>query len=192
MRALEQQQAQELNSLNLPYDSNNAGFAVSAPTTPPRINAVLNGEPLGSTRMARSQHSVDAESLLKAVGSAADKRKSVTYAPSVNLSPELPTATNGNSVYARAAGARSMPASRRTSTGSHDEDIAGHLQNLSLIGEHSSRASPIPPSVSSGLLRSNSRYGDEGAKYASTYNAGMLLDEQLDHEMNSKFSSKIF
>jgi hypothetical protein len=36
------------------------------------------------------------------------------------------------------------------------------------------------------LLRSNSRYnGDEGARYASTYNAGMMLDEQLDQEMHS-------
>ncbi|KAG2753374.1 hypothetical protein P692DRAFT_201862362 [Suillus brevipes Sb2] len=45
MRALEQQQAQEL--LSIPYDPTaSAHLAVSAPTTPPRVNAVLNGDNL--------------------------------------------------------------------------------------------------------------------------------------------------
>ena len=43
MRALEQKQAQEL--LSIPYEPNGNGgvqhLAVSAPTTPPRINAQL-------------------------------------------------------------------------------------------------------------------------------------------------------
>lgn len=42
MRALEHQQAQEL--LSIPYDSNGNGIqhlAVSAPTTPPRLNVPL-------------------------------------------------------------------------------------------------------------------------------------------------------
>lgn len=47
MRALEQKQAQEL--LSIPYEPNGAGgvqhLAVSAPTTPPRLNAQL-GEAL--------------------------------------------------------------------------------------------------------------------------------------------------
>ncbi|KAJ7456455.1 ARM repeat-containing protein [Mycena latifolia] len=189
MRALEQQQAQEL--LSIPYDPNapsaNGGIqhlAVSAPTTPPRVNAVLNGEPhQGGQR--RSQH-FDAETLSKAVGTAvSDKRKSVTYAPSVNLSPDLNTgsAANNNS-FSRAAGAKSMPASRRTSASEHDEELAGHLQGLSMAGE---RASPGPVPVSASILtRGSSRYtDDEGARYASTYNAGMMLDEQLDQEMHN-------
>lgn len=191
MRVLEQQQAQEL--LSIPYDPNapngNGGvqhLAVSAPTTPPRINAVLNGDAHLGFRSGRGQHSVDPESLSRAVGTAADKRKSVTYAPSVNISPDLPSHSTNGQGFSRAAGAKSMPASRRTSASSHDEELAGHLQGLSLAGERSNRASPAPTVSASILLRGSSRYGDdEGARYASTYNAGMMLDEQLDQEMHS-------
>ncbi|KAJ7651951.1 ARM repeat-containing protein [Mycena polygramma] len=186
MRALEQQQAQEL--LSLPYDPNATNgmqhLAASAPTTPPRVNAVLNGEPLQGAQR-RSQH-FDAETLSKAVGTAvSDKRKSVTYAPSVNLSPDLNTGSAANnSSFSRAAGAKSMPASRRTSASEHDEELAGHLQGLSMAGE---RGSPGPVPVTASILtRGSSRYGDdEGARYASTYNAGMMLDEQLDQEMHN-------
>ncbi|KAF7367374.1 RNA-binding protein [Mycena sanguinolenta] len=186
MRVLEQQQAQEL--LSLPYDTNapsvNGGIgqiAVSAPTTPPRVNAVLNGEPHPAPQ--RRSQIFDAETVSKAVGSeVSEKRKSVTYAPSVNLSPDL--AANNGSSYSRAAGAKSMPASRRTSASEHDEELAGHLQGLSMAGE---RASPGPVPVSASILaRGSSRYADdEGARYASTYNAGMMLDEQLDQEMHN-------
>lgn len=193
MRALEHQQAQEL--LTIPYGSDapngNGGLqhlAASAPTTPPRINIPLNSETQGGVRTGRGH--VDAESLLMAVGTAADKRKSVTYAPSVNLSPDLPGGgpINGQT-FSRSAGAKSMPASRRTSASSHDEELAGHLQGLSLIGERSNRASPAPGPVSASILvRGNSRYGDDqGARYANTYNAGMMLDEQLDQEMHSLY-----
>ncbi|KAF7340109.1 RNA-binding protein [Mycena venus] len=188
MRALEQQQAQEL--LSLPYDANapsaNGGMghlAVSAPTTPPRVNAVLNGEPHPAPK--RRSQNFDAETLSKAVGTAvSDKRKSVTYAPSVNLSPDLNTGSAANSSFSRAAGAKSMPASRRTSASEHDEELAGHLQGLSMAGE---RASPGPVPVTASILtRGSSRYADdEGARYASTYNAGMMLDEQLDQEMHN-------
>ncbi|RDB28480.1 Pumilio domain-containing protein C6G9.14 [Hypsizygus marmoreus] len=193
MRALEQQQAQEL--LSIPYDANapngNGGIqhlAVSAPTTPPRVNTALNGETHPGARVGRAQAPVDAESLSRAVGTAADKRKSVTYAPSVNLSPDLqPSAGANGHNFSRTAGAKSMPASRRTSASSHDEELAGHLQGLSMAGEHSNRASPVPAPVSASILmRGNSRYGDDqGARYASAYNAGMMLDEQLDEEMHN-------
>ncbi|KAJ7275587.1 armadillo-type protein [Mycena haematopus] len=189
MRALEQQQAQEL--LSLPYDANapsaNGGMgqiAVSAPTTPPRVNAVLNGEPHPAPQ--RRSQNFDAETLSKAVGTAvSDKRKSVTYAPSVNLSPDLNTSSAvNNSSFSRTAGAKSMPASRRTSASEHDEELAGHLQGLSMAGD---RTSPGPVPVSASFLtRGSSRYADdEGARYASTYNAGMMLDEQLDQEMHN-------
>ncbi|KAF7319842.1 RNA-binding protein [Mycena kentingensis (nom. inval.)] len=182
MRALEQQQAQEL--LTIPYDGNGViqHLAASAPTTPPRVNAALNGDAHAASQR-RSQH-FDAETLTKAVGTTiSDKRKSVTYAPSVNLSPDLATG-NGNS-FARNAGAKSMPASRRTSASEHDEELAGHLQGLSMAGE---RRSPGPVPVSASILtRGSTRYGDDevGARYASTYNAGMMLDEQLDQEMHN-------
>lgn len=195
MRALEQQQAQEL--LSIPYDPNNpnngAGLqhlAVSAPTTPPRVNAALNGETPSGLRFGRSQHSVDDEVLLKAVGTAAsDKRKSVTYAPSVNLSPELVSSgtTNGSQSFSRGVGAKSMPASRRTSASSQDEELAGHLQALALAGERSNGTSPAPTPVSASILmRGGARYGeDEGVHYGNAFNAGMMLDEQLDQEMHS-------
>lgn len=127
--------------------------------------------------------------LLPAIGNVADKRKSVTYAPSVNLSPDLAAgaATNGHS-FSRPAGAKSMPASRRTSASSHDEDLAVHIQGLSIAGDRSNRASPVPAPMSTSILqRGNGRYADdEGARYANTYNAGMMLDEQLDQEMHSE------
>lgn len=181
MRALEQQQAQEL--LCIPYDpSASAHLAVSAPTTPPRVNAVLNGDNL--VRAALSHSSVDAETLSRAVGSAvADKRKSVTYAPFVHRSPELGSSHGTNGHYARPAGAKSMPASRRTSASSHDEELAAHLQDLSLAGERPSRATPSPALAHSGLTRG--RYSDE-ERTRGQYNAGMMLDEQLDQEMHSE------
>ncbi|KAF5338450.1 hypothetical protein D9758_012238 [Tetrapyrgos nigripes] len=182
MRALEQQQAQEM--LSIPYDpslpNGNNGIqhlAVSAPTTPPRLNVALQGD-LQSGSKASPSILTEMDPFFRS-----DKRKSVTYAPSVNLSPDL---SSGGS-FARSAGAKSMPASRRTSASEHDEELAGHLQNLALEGQRSQRGSPVPPSVvTASILNRGSRFGDdEGARYASTYNAGMMLDEQLDQEMHN-------
>ncbi|KAL1747290.1 ARM repeat-containing protein [Schizophyllum fasciatum] len=176
MRALEQQQAQEL--LKIPFDAAQP-VAVSAPTTPPRLSAPLNGDARDPGRLA-----VDADSLSRAVGSAADKRKSVAYASgTANLSPDLAGASPSG--FGRAVGAKSMPASRRTSASSQDEELAGHLQNLALAGERSNRGSPVPPPVSASILLKGNRFEDQGARYASTYNAGMMLDEQLDQEMHN-------
>ena len=188
MRALELQQAQEL--LTIPVD-NGAGsiqhLAVSAPTTPPRINAVLNGElspGLGASSLIHS--SVDAEILSKAVGFVSDKRKSVTYAPSVGNSPDTATG-NGHPSFARPGGAKSMPASRRTSASEHDEELAGHLQGLSLAGERAERGH-TPSLQQTGLVVNTDRYSgiDGGVGYGGLYNAGMMLDKQLDQEMHSE------
>lgn len=173
MRALEQQQAQEL--LSIPYDPNSNGnatyIAASAPTTPPRINAPLNGDASSTLRSALSN------------SANSDKRKSVT----VNLSPDLALG-NGHS-FMRNAGAKSMPASRRTSASSHDEDLAGHLQNLALIGENGNHGATNSPThlISSSILgRTNGRYRDgQGPMLGNNYNAGMMLDEQLDQEMHN-------
>ena len=188
MRALEQQQAQEL--LSLPADSLLSGssslqhLAASAPTTPPRVTAMLNGEisPLIGNSNPRSS-TLDVDSLSKAVGTAvSDKRKSVTYASSVNRSPDLQAPSSGQA-YGRVA--RSMPASRRTSASEHDEELAGHLQGLSLIGERN-RASPHPEQQRSISRPVSGNFSAEHViQYNHVVNAGMMLDEQLDMEMHS-------
>ncbi len=177
MRALEQQQAQEL--LTIESGAALQHLAASAPTTPPRINAMLNSELSPNLGSAMSHSSVDVDVLSRAVGSAADKRKSVTYAPSVTHSPEA--LSNGHQGFAR-PGAKSMPASRRTSASEHDEELAGHLQGLTLAGERASATQTPPQSI---LRSASGRYvPGEGVTYG--YNAGMMLDEQLDQEMHSE------
>jgi hypothetical protein len=189
MRALEQQQAQEL--LNIPADGNGNGLqhmAASAPTTPPRINALLPGGPEASPTLRSSfaRMGLDTDVLSRAVGSVSDKRKSVTYAP-VTRSPEIPpsnTHTNNGlgQGYGR-AGAKSLPASRRTSASSHDEELAGHLQGLSIAGEafpSAGNQEQVSPQ------KNGATHDEEGLQYGSTYNVGMMLDEQLDEEMNSE------
>ena len=181
MRVLEQQQAQEL--LCIPYDP--VGIAVSAPTTPPRVNAVLHGDNL--IKSALSHSSVDAEVLSKAVGSAvADKRKSVAYAPSVDLSPELGSGHGMNGQYNR-AGAKSMPASRRTSTSSHDEELVEHFRGMVLSGERPNRVTPSPGAVAPSIMARGRYNEDDHARPGQQYNFGMMLDEQLDQEMHSEF-----
>jgi hypothetical protein len=189
MRALEQQQAQEL--LSIPVDSNGNGLqhmAASAPTTPPRVNALLPGGPEMSPtiRTSFTRMGLDTEVLSRAVGSVADKRKSVTYAPatrSPELPPNSPHGNNGSSQGYGRVGAKSMPASRRTSASSHDEELAGHLQGLSMGGE------PLPPVGSKDRisLQKNGAVHEEDDLRYGTYNAGMMLDEQLDEEMNSEY-----
>lgn len=131
---------------------------------------------------------MDVEILSKAVGFAvSDKRKSVTYAPAVNHSPDLAPGAAANG-FSCAAGAKSMPASRRTSASEHDDELAGHLQGLSLAGDRSKRASPAlgnaPHSI---LTKGSGRYGNnEALRYGTAFNAGMMLDEQLDQEMHSE------
>ena len=189
MRALEQQQAREL--LNIPMDSGAGSLqhlAVSAPTTPPRVNAVLGDEYSPVHGQGFSPVAVDVDVLSLAVGTAVqDKRKSVTYAPSVNHSPEMPS--NNYSGFARPGGAKSMPASRRTSASEHDEELAGHLQGLSLAGERAERVSTPSGMIPQSIRRSNGgRFGvsDNHQYGGNVYNAGMMLDEQLDQEMHSR------
>ncbi|KAH9060790.1 ARM repeat-containing protein [Lactarius vividus] len=187
MRALEQQQAQEL--LSIP-DSNGNGLqhmAASAPTTPPRVNALLPGGPDVSPtlRTGFARMGLDTDVLSRAVGSVSDKRKSVTYAP-ITRSPEIPPnnphGNNGIGQGYGRAGAKSLPASRRTSASSHDEELAGHLQGLSMAGE----AFPLVTSQEQVPLQKNGTTHDEdGLRYGNAYNAGMMLDEQLDEEMNN-------
>ncbi|KIJ68817.1 hypothetical protein HYDPIDRAFT_82223 [Hydnomerulius pinastri MD-312] len=184
MRALEHQQAQEL--LSIPYDPmSSAHLAVSAPTTPPRVNAALHGDHL--MKSALSHSSVDADILSKAVGSAVDKRKSVTYAPSVDRSPELGSGHGMNGQYNR-AGAKSMPASRRTSASSHDEELVEHFRGMALAGERPIRATPSPGAVAQSIMARGRYSEDDHGRPGQGYNVGMMLDEQLDQEMHSEFT----
>ena len=189
MRALEQQQAQEL--LSIPVDSNGGGLqhmAASAPTTPPRVNALLPGGPeiSPSVRTNFTRMGLDTDVLSRAVGSVADKRKSVTYAPATR-SPEIPpNNSHGNNGFSQGygrAGAKSMPASRRTSASSHDDELAGHLQGLSMGRETSS---PVAGQDQVSLQKNGGGHEEDGLRFG-TYNAGMMLDEQLDEEMNSEY-----
>jgi hypothetical protein len=40
------------------------------------------------------------------------------------------------------------------------------------------------------LQRSGTLQEEDGLRFGNTYNAGMMLDEQLDEEMNSEFDQK--
>lgn len=207
MRALEQQQAAEL--LSIPVDPNEltspAGIhvALSAPTTPPRAPSVVNGlhispPPPHGHREAYGLQDHHALALTSAI-SKADKRKSVTYAPSPSgiHAPETGLTANAATlgpIGRTAAGAKSMPASRRASASAETleaEDLAGTLQSLALMDSVSSHTQQH--SQPHGILKSNGgRYPEqagiigEGPVYGSHgLNAGLMLDQQLDQEMHS-------
>ena len=124
MRALEQQQQQEL--LSLPVDQSNGmqGFAVSAPTTPPRVNAQLGDDVSPGLRASFAQHGLDADHMAHVVGTnGLDKRKSVTYAP-VTRSPEIPSSASGGLQGGNArAITKSLPVSRYQSASENDEEL---------------------------------------------------------------------
>ncbi|KAF8588456.1 ARM repeat-containing protein [Ramaria rubella] len=208
MRALEQQQAAEL--LSIPVEQNDGAsangihnLALSAPTTPPRAPSVVNDirtSPTSSgTRGAyflQEHHTALSSAMNKA-----DKRKSVTYAtsPSVLHSPETGLSVNSAiGPMSRAAGAKSMPASRRTSASAESlevDDLAGTLKSLALVETANSNGQPSVSHPQSILRTKGNRYSDEpgvigdghtyGGHGGNAYNAGMMLDQQLDQEMHN-------
>ncbi|KAI5115762.1 hypothetical protein M0805_001204 [Coniferiporia weirii] len=184
MRALEQQQQQELLSIPVDNSANLQHLAASAPTTPPRVNASLGaGEHPSPYALAHGRF-VDPNALSSAVGAGMEKRKSVTYALGTEGMHGGLEATNG-SAYSR-AGAKSMPASRRTSASEHDEELAVHLQGLSMNDVHNSPLTKASPQAI-GRMNGGGYAGNENGRYIGNggYNAGMLLDEQLDKEMQN-------
>jgi hypothetical protein len=209
MRALEQQQAAEL--LSIPVDPNDlttpAGIhvALSAPTTPPRAPSVVNGlhtpPPPPGHRDAYGLQDHHHTSALTSAVSKADKRKSVTYAPSPSglQGPETGLTANAATlgpIGRTTAGAKSMPASRRASASAETleaEDLAGTLQSLALMDSVSSHAQQ--PSQLHGILKSKGgRYSDEAGVIGEGHpygnhglNAGLMLDQQLDQEMHSSY-----
>ena len=220
MRVLEQQQAAEL--LSLPVDPNEVtspnglhNLALSAPTTPPRAPSVVNGiRPSPTASGIRDaymmhEHQTHATALSSAMNKA-DKRKSVTYAPSPSvLHSNESLSVNSASVLgpmARTAGAKSMPASRRTSASAESlevDDVAGTLKSLALVetgnanGQHSvsqpqsilrGKASRFSEDPS--VIGENNQFGSHGG---NVFNAGMMLDQQLDQEMHSVYLfSRVF
>ena len=79
-----------------------------------------------------------------------------------------------------------MPASRRTSASEHDEELANQLQGLSV---HEANSPLTRTSPQSGLVNGIAYGGlNGGVRFSANgngYNAGMLLDEQIEQEMQS-------
>ncbi len=191
MRTLAHKQAQERQELLIIPADGNAGNShpryISAPTTPP-----LGGEV--------SPHVMDATLLSVAVGKA-EKRKSVTYAPvSSDYEAPVPMGLSGGvapplsnrQMPFRSTGfAKSMPASRRTSRSSQDDDLADHLRGLS-VADNGFDSPLLSGPQSIAMFNGRDSLENDGMHFVvngngNGYNAGMLLDQQLDKEMNSAF-----
>jgi hypothetical protein len=179
MAALEQKQAEEL--LSLPVDPGLQHVALSAPTTPPRGAPQLSAERVLKPSLAGPEGNRSSYS---------EKRKSVTYS-ALAQSPDEVVETTARMPHNRSAGAKSMPGSRRPSTGSHaSEELEQLVEGLSVhdrapgSARHLSRLGNLTLSERRMLHEHNSVLVDSG--YTSHLNAGLMLDEQLDQEMQSK------
>lgn len=210
MKALEQQQAAEL--LTIPVDPNEITspggihMALSAPTTPPRAPSVINGlhtsPTVPGTREMYGLQDRHATALISAM-SRTDKRKSVTYAPSLSAAqpPDVGfTTTNAvtlGPIGRSAAGAKSMPASRRASASAESleaEDLAGTLQSLALMdnisphGQQHTQPQSILKTKGGRFVDETVLMGDNHTYASHGLNAGFMLDQQLDQEMHSMFT----
>ncbi|EJD55254.1 ARM repeat-containing protein [Auricularia subglabra TFB-10046 SS5] len=183
MRMLEAKQALEERQLLTANVANDAAShaAVSAPTTPPRQPGQLNASPDAGRHDA---HHFD-HSALAQVASKASKRKSVTYAPSLiqDAAPAYGGSLHPHS-FARPVGAKSMPASRRTSASSQELDELSDL-TLKALALHDRSVTPISSSGNHSILR-NGR-GEEAVLRTEpqSIDAGLMLDEQLDKEIHN-------
>lgn len=190
MRLLEQQHAQEEHELlGLPSDGRH--MAVSAPTTPPRIPSVH-----GDRYDFESQFDPKGPHLLPAFRSSLDtngpsgadpqtmlneKRSSANYGPiSDHITRAI--ALHGGQNY---VGAKSMPASRRGSSGSRDgDDILIHgMQGLS-VQDPSTQTKPQLRQA-----KTTARFGD--VDYSTGYNAGLMLDDELDKDIHRKSNDEV-
>ncbi|KAF8125835.1 armadillo-type protein, partial [Boletus edulis] len=83
-------------------------------------------------------------------------------------------------------GAKSMPASRRTFTSSHDEELVEALsRDGTLWGKDRTGPTPSPGPVTQSMMVSGRCNKDDHARPGKQYNVGMMLDEQLDQEMHN-------
>ena len=179
MRALELQQQQEERALLTPSSENPQGqqhIALSAPTTPPRGPAGLaNGDvPLssgGTSGLSFLHHQAVTNGI-------PDEYKRHSYASVAPQASDYPTGLVPGS-HNHAAGAKSMPGSRRGSSGSSDvaQDLSAslNLASLSIQDKLPSRPNgvhlhPLRSATNPEVLKAN---------------AASLFDEDLDNEMSS-------
>lgn len=179
MRALELQQRQEEQALLTPSSEISQGqqhIALSAPTTPPRGSAPLaNGDASlsggGTSGVSFLYHQAVTNGIPDEY-----KRYSASYGPVVLQSSDSPAGLVPGS-HNHAAGAKSMPGSRRGSSGSSDaaQDLSASLNLASLSIQDKL------PSRSNGVHPLRSATNPEALKV----NAASLFDEALDNEMSS-------
>jgi hypothetical protein len=205
MRALDLRQAQELeattaarltaagitHSMGLghrsPFPDPTSGgqlSALSAPTTPPRAPSVVNGDHHSSGHYGIMSHHQAVTNGLNEISTKANKLKTVNYAPGLEResshshtnfpSPDGPTNPHNGVI-----GAKSMPGSRRPSTGSKDgEDMVASLSlsTLNLNDTHNGAQNSGPRTAPT----SNSQYHP-------VFNSGIIFGDELDHEMQSSW-----
>jgi hypothetical protein len=99
--------------------------------------------------------------------------------PEAKSTAVSPVNQSGHGSHNHAAGAKSMPASRRGSSGSKDgEELALQVQNLGL---HDKGAS--------GNSSATATSGFRPSPMNSSFNPGFLFDEDLDNEMQCTYTS---
>lgn len=179
MRALELQQQQEERALLTPSSENPLGsqhVALSAPSTPPRGSAALaNGEALstgGISGLSFLHHQAVTNGIPEEF-----KRHSANYGSLVSQ-PREPGNNLAPGSHNHAAGAKSMPGSRRGSSGSSEaaQDMVASLN----LGSLSIQDKQIP--------RINGVHPLRSATNPEVFkaNAASLFDEDLDNEMSSE------
>ncbi|KAG9120227.1 hypothetical protein FRC07_004359 [Ceratobasidium sp. 392] len=177
--------------------------AMSAPTTPPQTNSVLqpfNGSLFSGVSFGTPQ------SVFHSPANATKKRKLVNYADYAEYTTYSPDAlaTHAHTVampsvsqfgsHTHTAGAKSMPGSRRGS-GNHGDLLGINLQGLSIRdGTNTSLGSQAGQG---GILKNSSGgiFGPTVTLPTKGFNPGFLLDEELDKEvsrdMHSKFAESV-
>jgi hypothetical protein len=189
MRLMEQQHAQEESELlNIPSEMRH--LAVSAPTTPPRVANVMQGEypEVNPVFDPQSSHLTPAyrpssNGVVFATGGQAmvsDKRSSVNYSQLPDSNDRAPNHHSAQGYI----GAKSMPASRRGSSDSRDaDDIL--VQNMQSLAVYDANAPHSKPPLRQS--KTTARFGEP--EYPISYNAGLMLDDELDKDINRMFST---
>jgi hypothetical protein len=133
-----------------------------------RVNALLPGglETSPTLHTSFADMCLDTTDVLsRDIGSVSDKCKLVTYAP-VMCSPEIPLcnthANNGLRQGYGCAGAKTCLPVNRTLASSHDEELAHHLQGLSMAREAFLCQEQVPPQ------KNSTTHDNEGIQYGGT------------------------
>ena len=178
MRALEAKQAEEEKALLLTplaslSDGLNEHIALSAPTTPPRNSFGLS-DSSSTGGVSSLHHQVVTNGLLDY-----SKRSSVNY----SLAPNPESVSPGS--HNHTAGAKSMPGSRRGSSGSHDNGVHDMTTSLNL-----SSLSLKDSEYTDGSSQPQSRvpHRSQTGPVTSNLSAASLFDQDLDNEITSTFT----